>query len=132
MPREGIGEQDFGLIAGLLAVPGVGGVQVPDLSPQRRKEKTSEALVRIIATHARTRPVLVTVEDAHWADPSTRDLLELAVERLQETACLLAITFRPEFTAPWLGLAGVALVALSRQDTPRGPADSAAKPTTGP
>ena len=114
LPREGIGEQDFGLIAGLLAVPGVGGVQVPDLSPQRRKEKTSEALVRIIATHARTRPVLVTVEDAHWADPSTRDLLELAVERLQETACLLAITFRPEFTAPWLGLAGVAFVALSR------------------
>lgn len=119
LPRQGMDAEDVSLIAGLLARPEIGGPDLPDLSPQRRKEKTSEALVRAIAGHARTRTVLVTVEDAHWADPSTRDLLDLAIERLGDTACLLAITFRPEFEAPWLGRAGVTLMALSRLPPPQ-------------
>ena len=116
---EAIGEHDFGLIAGLLALPGDSGVPMPDMSPQRRREKTGEALVRVVAAYSRIRPVLVTVEDAHWADPSTLDLLDLAIERLQGTRCLLAVTFRPEFVASWSGRAGVSLVVLSRLPPPQ-------------
>ena len=53
-------------------------------------------------------------EDAHWADPTSLELLTLAVERLQTLPILLVITFRPDFQAPWAGQPHVTTVALNR------------------
>jgi tetratricopeptide (TPR) repeat protein len=53
-------------------------------------------------------------EDVHWADPSTLELIDLALARLHDWQVLIVMTFRPEFQARWTGQAGVTLIALSR------------------
>ena len=59
-------------------------------------------------------PVLAIFEDAHWIDPTSRELLDLMVERVRELPVLLMITFRPEFQPPWGGQPHVTNLALNR------------------
>jgi predicted ATPase len=70
---------------------------LPNLSPQRKKERTLEALLRQLEGLARRQPVLMIFEDAHWADPTSRELLDLTVERVRRLPVLVIVTFRPEF-----------------------------------
>ena len=42
-------------------------------------------------------------EDVHWSDPTTRELLDLLIDRVPALRVLVIITFRPEFTPPWIG-----------------------------
>jgi class 3 adenylate cyclase len=85
-----------------------------NLSPQRKREKLFEALLSQLAAEARQRPVLMVFEDAHWIDPTSRELLDLTVDRVRQLPVLLAITFRREFQSPWGGRAHVTSVALNR------------------
>jgi predicted ATPase len=55
-------------------------------------------------------------EDAHWIDPTSRELLDLTVERVPSLPVLLIVTFRPEFRPPWSGEPQVSMVALNRLD----------------
>ena len=50
----------------------------------------------------------------HWIDPTTQELLGLAIERIQRLPVLALITFRPEFTPPWSGQPHVSALALTR------------------
>jgi predicted ATPase/class 3 adenylate cyclase len=104
---------DEALLIDLLSVPSTGLPRL-NFSPQRRKERTFDALIRQTEQLAAHRPVLMLFEDAHWADPSTLELMDLATPRLHERRVLVVMTFRPEFQAPWTGQAGVTLIALSR------------------
>jgi predicted ATPase len=65
---------------------------------------------------AHQQPVLIVFEDAHWIDPTSRELLELTVERVSHLPVLLIVTFRPEFQATWIGQPRVAMLALNRLD----------------
>ncbi len=105
--------EDEALLADLLSLPTTGSPSL-HLSPQRRKERTFDALIRQTEKLAAQRPVLMLLEDAHWADPSTLELMDLAIPRLHERHVLVVMTFRPELQAPWIGQAGVTLIALSR------------------
>jgi predicted ATPase len=59
----------------------------------------------------------VTVfEDAHWVDPTSRELLDLTIKRVSGLPVLLIITFRPEFQPPWTGQPQVTVLALNRLD----------------
>jgi DNA-binding winged helix-turn-helix (wHTH) protein/predicted ATPase len=109
-------EADVALLADLLSLPGSECHPVSNLSPQRRKEKTLEALVRQFEGLARRRPVVVVFEDAHWIDPTSRELLDLTIERLRSLPVLLIVTFRPEFQPPWVGQPQVTMLALNRLD----------------
>ena len=53
-------------------------------------------------------------EDAHWIDPTSRELLDLTVDRVRRLPVLLVITFRPEFQPPWGGRSHVTSLALNR------------------
>lgn len=53
-------------------------------------------------------------EDAQWADASSLEVLDLAIERVRKLPVLLLITFRPEFKAPWKGLPSVRDMVLGR------------------
>jgi class 3 adenylate cyclase/tetratricopeptide (TPR) repeat protein/rhodanese-related sulfurtransferase len=106
--------EDMALLATLLSIPMDGADGSAGMSGQQRKEKILTMLVRLIAAQAATKPVLLTLEDAHWADPSSLELLELAMEQLAALPVLLIISFRPEFVTPWIGRPGVSLIALSR------------------
>src|SRR5882724_6249677 len=56
----------------------------------------------------------VVFEDAHWLDPTSRELLSLIVERAPSLRVLVIATFRPEFKAPWVGEAHVTAMLLGR------------------
>jgi predicted ATPase len=59
-------------------------------------------------------PVLMVFEDVHWSDPTTRESLDLLVDRVPRLPVLLVITFRPEFAPPWVGRPNVTVITLSR------------------
>jgi class 3 adenylate cyclase len=94
-------DDDVALIAELLSLPTAAAEM--NLSPQRKREKLFEALLRQLGAIAGARPVLMVFEDAHWVDPTSRELLDLMVDRVRRLPVLLVITFRPEFQAVWSG-----------------------------
>ena len=108
-------ERDVALLGDLLALTSDGPAAV-NLSSQLQKERTFASLLRQVELLCRQRPVLMIVEDLHWADPTTRELLDLTVASFAKMRMLLVLTFRPDFQAPWTGRAGVTSITLSRLD----------------
>jgi len=106
--------EELSLFAELLSISLPRGFSALQLSPQRKKEKTFEALVRQLRYLAASRPVLIILEDAHWSDPTTRELLELVMNGIEALPILLIATSRPEFRIPWIDHAGVTLMTLSK------------------
>jgi class 3 adenylate cyclase/tetratricopeptide (TPR) repeat protein len=102
------------LLAQLLSVPTGDRYPRLDLTPQKRKEKTFNALIAQLAGLAARQPVVMVYEDAHWIDPTSLELLDLTVDRVPSLPVLLIITFRPEFTPSWVGRPQVMLLSLSR------------------
>jgi class 3 adenylate cyclase len=96
-------DEDVALLGDLLSLPATDRYPLPDLSPQRKKQRTLEALIRQLEGLARQQPVVTVFEDAHWIDPTSRELLDLTVERVRSLPRLLIVTFRPEFQPPWTG-----------------------------
>jgi class 3 adenylate cyclase/predicted ATPase len=109
-------DEDAALLADLMSLPASARHPLPNLGPQRKKERTLEALIRQLQGLARQQPVLMVFDDAHWIDPTSRELLDLIVERLRALPVLLVVTFRPEFRPPWTGQPQVNTVALNRLD----------------
>ena len=109
-------EEDVALLADLMSLPASERHPLPNLSPQRKKDRTLEALLRQLEGLARQRPVVMLFEDAHWIDPASLELLDLTVERVRSLPVLLIVTFRPEFQPPWTGQPQVSMVALNRLD----------------
>ena len=101
-------------LASLLSLPTEGRYAPLDLAPEQLKAKILQALVTIIEAMSVQQPVLMVVEDAHWIDPSTVELLSLVIDRLPSARLLLLITFRPEFEPPWTGHTHATTHALSR------------------
>jgi class 3 adenylate cyclase/predicted ATPase len=109
-------DEDVAFLSDLLSLPASERHPLPNLSPQRKKEKTLEALIRQIESLTRRQPVVMVFEDAHWIDPTSRELLDLTVERVASFPVLLIVTFRPEFQPPWTGQPQVTTLALNRLD----------------
>jgi class 3 adenylate cyclase/tetratricopeptide (TPR) repeat protein len=90
------------------------------MSPQRQKQRLFEGLMRLLEAYARRAPVLVVVEDLHWIDPSSDELLGLLIARLKDLPVLAVLTARPEFQSHWDDqphLAHLALHPLERGDS---------------
>jgi predicted ATPase len=111
---DGAEPGDISLIAETLSLSG--GERFPplDLSSQRKKERTLAALLRQLQALARRQPVLMIFEDLHWIDPTSREVLDLTVERIAALPVLLVATYRPEFQPPWVGGSQVTVIALNR------------------
>jgi class 3 adenylate cyclase len=89
------------LLAALLSLAGADEAPLRDLSPVRRRVRTLESLRQWLASSAERGPVALLVEDAHWADPSTLDLLDLVVSEPPGGRTLICVTERPELPARW-------------------------------
>jgi predicted ATPase/class 3 adenylate cyclase len=108
-----IPQEDVSLLAELLSLP-TDRYGPLALTPKARKERTLQALLRQLEHLSRRRPVLLVFEDAHWIDPTSLELLQLTVDRVQHLPVLLLLTFRPEFNPPWIGQPHVTVLALGR------------------
>jgi class 3 adenylate cyclase len=128
LARAAPSDEDIGFLADLLSLPASARHPLPNLSPQRKKERTLEALIRQIEGLARQQPVVMVFEDAHWIDPTSRELLDLIIERIRSLPLLLIVTFRPEFQPPWTGQPQVTMLTLNRLDGTIGPLWSSRSP----
>ena len=106
--------QDAALIAEMLSLPNDGRYPTLELEPQRRRQKTLEALTMQLEALARSKPVLMIFEDVHWLDPTSLEVLGRTVDRLKTLRVLLIITYRPEFEPPWFGRPYVTTLNLNR------------------
>jgi class 3 adenylate cyclase/predicted ATPase len=116
LARGSISDDDVAVLADLLSLPVSPRHPLPNLSPQRKKDRTLEALIRRLESLASRRPVIVIFEDVHWIDPTSRELLDLTVERVRNLPVLLLVTFRPQFQTPWISEPHVTALVLNRLD----------------
>lgn len=103
-----------GLLAALLSLPTPDDRYLLQLTPQRQKQKTLDVLVNWLLALAETQPVLLVVEDLHWVDASTLELLNVFVAQKPPARILTVMTFRPEFVPPWARREYCTQLALDR------------------
>ena len=102
------------LFAALLSIPHGTRYAPLNLPAQRQRELTIAALLDQLCGLAARQPVIIVVEDGHWLDPTTTELFELMIERVQTLPVLLLITFRPEFAPPWTRYPHMTSLTLNR------------------
>jgi class 3 adenylate cyclase/tetratricopeptide (TPR) repeat protein len=108
--------EEVALIAELHSLPSAGLAPPLEVTPQRKKDKTFDALLRQVEGLSRQQPVLMVFDDLHWIDPSSRELLDRLIERVAEWPVLLLAIFRPEFQPQWTGQPHVTMLTLARLD----------------
>ncbi len=102
------------LLAALIGASTDGRDAAPELSPDQRKRRTQAAILSWLAADARREPLVLVVEDLHWVDASTRELLGLVLEQLASMPVLVVFTFRPEFVPAWAPSSRVTTLPLGR------------------
>jgi tetratricopeptide (TPR) repeat protein len=102
------------LLAALLSIPTGDRYPPLNLSAQKQKEKTLRALLTQVEGLAERQPVLMVWEDVQWSDPTSRELLDLIVDRVPSLPILAIVTYRPEFVSSWVGRSHVTLLTLNR------------------
>jgi predicted ATPase len=87
---------DTALIAALLGIDGAHRYGPLKLTPQQQRQGTFNALTGLLVDIARTRPLLWTIEDAQWIDPTTLEVIDLCLERTASLPALILVSARPE------------------------------------
>jgi tetratricopeptide (TPR) repeat protein len=105
------------LLAPLLNLGVPSQFQLPTLSPEQHRRRLLATLVEWVLGAAKGLPIVIVIEDLHWADPSTLELIQLLVEQGAVARLLLLYTARPEFRAQWPLRAHHTQVTLNRLST---------------
>ena len=98
----------------MLSLPNDGRYPTLSLAPLQRRRKTLEALTAQLEALSRSNPVLMIFEDLQWADPTSLEALDRAVDRIKTLPGLLIVTYRPEAEARWIGRPHVTVMTLNR------------------
>lgn len=106
------------LLAAVLGLPPSESYPLPQVEPQRLKELSLEALVALVGALAEQKPLLLVVEDLHWADPTTLELLGLLAQEAPSLPLCLLGTARPDLSLSWPG-SHVLQVQLGRLEAPQ-------------
>jgi tetratricopeptide (TPR) repeat protein len=93
-------ESAVALLVELLSIP-ESVLARPALPPRDARIATLRVLEALLVDDAAKHPLLLVVEDLHWADPTTVELLDRIIRRLRSIPVLCVLTFRPEFEPPW-------------------------------
>jgi class 3 adenylate cyclase/predicted ATPase len=101
-------------IAALLTIPTEGRYPLLGLTPQRQKVRILEALLAQLEGLAAKEPILMLLEDMQWLDPTSLELFDQIVDRIERLPVLLVASFRPECTPRWLGYPHVTMFTLNR------------------
>ena len=107
------------LFAALLSLPHPAHYPPLNLTPQRQRQKTHDALVAWLLEEAERQPVLAVWEDLHWADPSTLELLGLVLDQVPTARMLTLLTCRPEFQPSWASRSHLTQITLTRLGRPQ-------------
>jgi class 3 adenylate cyclase/predicted ATPase len=102
------------LLAGLLSVDLPVSMKAMPHNPQQDKQQTLELICDWLVELSSRKPVLLAVEDLHWADPSTIELLGLVLDQVPTSAVLAILSCRPEFQSPWAPRQHLSFLTLDR------------------
>ncbi|MBV8921456.1 adenylate/guanylate cyclase domain-containing protein [Bradyrhizobium sp.] len=107
-------KEDAALLADMLSLPNDGRYPALERGAEQRRQRTLTALGLQLETLARSGPVLMIFEDAHWGDPTSLEAFGRILDRIAALRVLMIVTFRPEFVAPWVGQPHVTALAINR------------------
>jgi class 3 adenylate cyclase/tetratricopeptide (TPR) repeat protein len=114
LARSSAPRADVALFAEMLSLPNDGRYPTLELDPPQRRQRTLEALTTQMEALAQRSPVLMILEDAHWADPTSLEAFSRSVDRIRALGVLLIVTYRPEFEPPWIGQPHVTTLTINR------------------
>ncbi|SIN89725.1 SAM domain (Sterile alpha motif) [Bradyrhizobium erythrophlei] len=101
------------LLADLMSLP-LAAQAAPAQTPAQRKASTLAFIVDEFLRMGESHPVIVVLEDAHWIDATTLEMMMRLTDSLGKTRALALVTARPDFTPPWLARPHAALLTLGR------------------
>ena len=104
------------LLAGLLSLPSGGAA--PGQSPAQRKASTLALIVEIMARTGDGDPVLIVLEDAHWIDATTLEMMTRLTDGIGRARLLAVVSARPDFVPPWFARPHATLLTLGRLGRP--------------
>ncbi|NOT56629.1 MAG: AAA family ATPase [Deltaproteobacteria bacterium] len=107
-------QETLPLFTALLSLPTPPQYPPLNVTPQKQKERTLQALLQVMLAQAERQATVSVWEDLHWADPSSLEFLSLLIEQLPMTKLLLVLTFRPEFTPAWKPRSHISQLVLNR------------------
>src|ERR1700760_598875 len=105
---------DVRFVASILSLPCEDRYGTLSMTPQRHKDETLRTLVDITEAVVRRQPSVMLFEDAHWADPSSLEVLDLLIDRVKTIPLLVVLTHRPEFPSRWSWHGHVGALNLSK------------------
>jgi len=103
-------------LAELLSIPVA--EAVPPESPAQRKATTLALIVEIITRASDGDPVLIVLEDAHWIDATTAEMMMRLADSITRSRLLVVVSARPDFTPAWLSRPHATLITLGRLTRP--------------
>jgi class 3 adenylate cyclase len=106
---------DIGRLAAIIGLPEDEVIE-GRASPRIEKERTIAAVVELVSAVARSEPTMLIVEDAHWADPSTLEVLDVLIGGIARSPLLVIVTQRPEAPPRWAANPAVEALELQRLD----------------
>ena len=114
LARNITSSHDASLFAEMLSLPNDGRYPVFELTPQQRRERTLDALTTQLMSLTSGQTVLMILEDAHWSDPSTLEMLGRTVKIIATLPVLFVVTCRPEFEPTWSSQPHVTTLTITR------------------
>jgi predicted ATPase len=105
---------DVRFVASILSIPCEARYGALPMTPQKHKDETLRTLVDISEAAAHRQPSVLLFEDAHWADPTTLEVLDLLIDRVRTVPLLVVLTHRPEFQSRWSEQGHVGALNLSK------------------
>ena len=114
LTRTSTSKENAALFADMLSLPNDGRYPTLELTPEQRRQRTFQALNLQLEALTSSRPVLMIVEDAHWADPTSLEAFGQAVDQIASLSALLILTFRSEFEPLWIGRSHVTALTINR------------------
>src|SRR5579875_2315428 len=118
MAELGIATRDaVPLLSSILSIPIDPAVwPAPDLSSVRARQRTMDILVEVLRALTRRAPVLFVIEDLHWADPSSVELLRQLISSMRSASLMMLLTARLEFLPTWMAATNVTEIELEALD----------------
>jgi class 3 adenylate cyclase/predicted ATPase len=106
--------EDLPFIADLFSVAAVPDARFDELAPEERRQRVFAALSGRIAALAGKAPLFILIEDTHWVDPTTQELIDQLVSNISRLPVLLVITCRQEYQPSWTAHPTVTALVLTR------------------
>jgi class 3 adenylate cyclase/predicted ATPase len=114
VPLASLNEEELWLLSNMLSIDQPAPHQELTTSPQRRRAMLVAVLSALSVRFAVRQPLLITIEDIHWCDPSSIEVITAILAAVHDKTAFVIMTSRPGFASPWEGLDHVLAMPLSR------------------